>query len=541
NHGTFVAGIIAALHNNLYVDGAAVNVKIMPLRALNSYGFGDSYPVAEAINYAIDNGADIINLSFGGVVHSQALKSAVLRAYEAGIVIVAAAGNNETGGVDIEQTIVYPICYDKEWEQNAVIGVSALDENDKKTGFSNFGAKCVDISAPGINFSGLAFHDSNNADFEGYALTEWRGTSFATALVSAAAALIKANHPEWRNDKITSILLAAAKNTDEINKDYAGKLGKGRLDMLSAATMANKENWNLVKFFSAGIGGNGVVTGFNADGKKIETLRVFGDNDVKGLSLAIADINKDGERDIVVGAAPAGLAWVRATKLSGEILSSFIAYPADYKAGVNVAAADVDEDGGVELIIVPASAAKPEVKIFSVDGSLKKSFVVAGIKNTGLSVDVGDVDKDGKIEIVVGTGAGVSPEVKIFSADGKLKKNLKVFVPQFKGGVNVRVRDIDADGRSEIIVAAGKGGGPQILVLDYAGKKLANFFAFDKKDKSGVVADALDIDADGAVELLAVQQTGATNKIKVFTIDGVFKKELTMADNFVANAVLVAK
>ncbi|MFH0814742.1 MAG: S8 family serine peptidase, partial [Candidatus Falkowbacteria bacterium] len=126
NHGTFVAGIIAALHNKLYVDGAAINVKIMPLRALNSYGFGDSYPVAEAINYAVDNGADVINMSFGGVVHSQALKSAVLRAYEAGVVIVAAAGNNETGGVDIEKTNVYPICYDKEWEQNAIIGVSAL-------------------------------------------------------------------------------------------------------------------------------------------------------------------------------------------------------------------------------------------------------------------------------------------------------------------------------------------------------------------------------------------------------------------------------
>ncbi|MFH0814849.1 MAG: S8 family serine peptidase, partial [Candidatus Falkowbacteria bacterium] len=462
-------------------------------------------------------------------------------AYEAGVVIVAAAGNNETGGVDIEKTNVYPICYDKEWEQNAIIGVSALDENDKKTGFSNFGAKCVDISAPGINFAGLAYHDGNNADFEGYALTEWRGTSFATALVSAAAALIKANHPEWRNDKITSILLSAAKNIDDINSAYTGKLGKGRLDMLSAATMANKENWNLVKFFSAGIGGNGVVAGFDAEGKKTETLRVFGDNDVAGLNLAIADINKDGEQDIVVGAGPGGLAWVRAVKLSGELLSSFVAYPESYKAGVNVAVADVDGDGEIEFVTAPASIAKPEIKIFGNDGTLKKSFVVTGLKNTGLSVDVGDVDKDGKIEIVVGTGVGVLPEVKIFSADGKLKKNLKVFVPQFKGGVNVRVRDVNVDGRAEIIVAAGKGGGPQVLVLDYAGKKLANFFAFDKKDRSGVVADVLDIDADGTVELLVAQQMGTTNKIKIFSANGVFKKELTISDSFTANAVLVAK
>jgi hypothetical protein len=521
-HGTFVAGIIAALKNSKYIDGVAPDVKIMPLLVLNNFGYGDSYPVAEAINYAVDNGADVINLSFGGVYHSQALKTAVLRAYDTGAVIVAAAGNGGDGGTDIGKTDVYPICYDKEVGKNMVLGVSAVDEKDVKAEFSNFGSSCVDISAPGINISSLSYQDDANADFKNYTISNWKGTSFATAIVSGAAALLKANHPDWPNVKIYNTLLAAAQNIDGLNAMYASKLGAGRLDIAKAAEVANKTDWNLIKIFVS-TAMSGTIVGFDADGKKINSVEVFND-DVKGLNLDIADVNKDGDTEIIVGGVTGDLPWVRVIDLAGKLLASFLAYPENFTAGVNVAVGDIDKDGALEIVTAPSSkVAKPEIKIFDLQGTLKKSFVV-GFKNMGLALGVGDTDADGKAEIVVGTGSGVSPEIKIFDNAGKLKRGFKVLSPTAKGGFSMRVRDVVNDSMAEILIGAGAGNEPQVQVFNGLGKRLVNFLAFDKKNRGGIQVDSADINGDGAKEILVI----GSDKIKVFSASGAFKQEITL-------------
>ena len=114
-HGTVVAGIVAAVGNNASgISGVSWKAKIMPLRVLDDKGEGHTSEVIRAIDYAIANGADIINFSFVGFDYSRGLYEAIERAHKAGIVMVAAAGNEQSGGegYNLDETPMYPACDD---------------------------------------------------------------------------------------------------------------------------------------------------------------------------------------------------------------------------------------------------------------------------------------------------------------------------------------------------------------------------------------------------------------------------------------------
>lgn len=141
-HGTHVAGIIAAKgNNNLGVIGVSPEAKIMAVKGLDTAGYGATSNLAEAVRYAVDNGADILNNSWGGGSGGATLKSAFDYAEANGVVAVAAAGNEN------KDPINYPAAFDP------VVAVSATNNQDKKTDFSNFGA-VVDVSAPGGSDTG---------------------------------------------------------------------------------------------------------------------------------------------------------------------------------------------------------------------------------------------------------------------------------------------------------------------------------------------------------------------------------------------------
>ncbi|HMQ02024.1 MAG TPA: S8 family serine peptidase, partial [Candidatus Doudnabacteria bacterium] len=137
-HGTLVAGVIGATANNrIGIAGASFNTSLMAVKALNTRGSGTSSRISQAIVWATDNGASVINLSLGGVgfAHDTTLANAITYAFERNVVIIAAAGNDVaiTGGnLDIEP--VFPICNDN--SQNMVIGVTATDSNDLKPDFA---------------------------------------------------------------------------------------------------------------------------------------------------------------------------------------------------------------------------------------------------------------------------------------------------------------------------------------------------------------------------------------------------------------------
>ena len=142
-HGTHVAGIIGAVgNNNKGVAGVNWNVTIMPVKFLGPGG-GWDYDGAEAIIYAVDNGADVINCSWGGS-YSEIIEEALQYAADHGVLVCAAAGN-DMSDVDRDPDWYYPASSDV----TAVVTVASTDKNDELSYFSNFGASTVDLAAPG--------------------------------------------------------------------------------------------------------------------------------------------------------------------------------------------------------------------------------------------------------------------------------------------------------------------------------------------------------------------------------------------------------
>lgn len=162
-HGTHCSGIIA--------DNTPSNVKILPIKAFNSDGTSDDSTIVLAINYAVKSGVDVISMSFGSQGESEIMHSAIKKAYDAGIVLVAAAGND---GEDAKNEV--PAAFDE------CITVGAVDKNDNLAEFSNYG-KCVDLCAPGVDIWSGTLKELGT-----YAMAS--GTSMAAPFVSAASAML---------------------------------------------------------------------------------------------------------------------------------------------------------------------------------------------------------------------------------------------------------------------------------------------------------------------------------------------------------------
>lgn len=174
-HGTAVAGVIAAQHNNKGCAGLMPKTKIMPIKVIDEEGSGKTSAVIKGIDYARENGADVINLSLGGPGYVIGLEESCQKAVDKGIIVVASSGNygnrNEGG---IYNPVIYPAAFD------CVISVASVESNKSHSAFSTYNDK-VDVAAPG---SGLKL-----LNITGYCYGS--GTSFACPSVSAMAAMVK--------------------------------------------------------------------------------------------------------------------------------------------------------------------------------------------------------------------------------------------------------------------------------------------------------------------------------------------------------------
>jgi serine protease len=183
-HGTHVAGTIAQSTNNNYgVAGIAYEASLMPLKVLAASGGGTVTDIAEAIRFAADHQADVINMSLGGGGDAAVMREAIDYAHRQGVVIVAAAGNANTNSAS------YPARYPN------VVAVSALDATGAKAPYSNFGAG-VDIAAPGgstaVGEAGGILQNTINPQTGEAVFRAFQGTSMAAPHVAGVAALIKA-------------------------------------------------------------------------------------------------------------------------------------------------------------------------------------------------------------------------------------------------------------------------------------------------------------------------------------------------------------
>lgn len=189
-HGTHVSGIVAAATNNgVGVAGAAPGARVLPVRVLDASGSGWDADVARGIDWAVDRGARVVNLSLGGS-DSSVIDAAVTYARSHGAVVVAAAGNNGDRG----NAPSYP------GASPGALAVAAVDSNLAHGSFSNTGCY-VKISAPGVNVLSTV----PAATYQ-----SWSGTSMATPFASATAALVLAAHPVCTPDGVASRIESSA-------------------------------------------------------------------------------------------------------------------------------------------------------------------------------------------------------------------------------------------------------------------------------------------------------------------------------------------
>lgn len=202
-HGTHVAGIVAAVDNTIGVVGVANRTSLYGVKVLDRNGLGWLSDVVSGLEWCINNGMDVVNMSLGTSSYSLTLHLAVIAVNDAGIVQVAAAGNN--GG-----PVSYPAAYPE------TIAVSATDILDNVTSWSSYGPE-IDLAAPGANI---------NSTYMGGGYAVLSGTSMATPHVTGAAALIIENKPTYTPDQVLGVLTLTADNLGLV----AIKQGAGLVD-----------------------------------------------------------------------------------------------------------------------------------------------------------------------------------------------------------------------------------------------------------------------------------------------------------------------
>jgi hypothetical protein len=206
-HGTFVSGLVAL---------AAPHATIMPLRAFGKDGSGTSFDIASAIYFAANNGARVINMSFGFAEEDSLIQEALNHA-QSRCYMVAAAGN------DNENFVHYPGA-----NTRRTLSVTSTDASDMKAPFANFHST-IQVAAPGVNL--FSAYPGNRWGW-------WSGTSFSTPLVTGEAALLLAVNPNLSRAQLNTIITSSGVNIDGQNPNYAGQLGQGRIDYLAAVRQA---------------------------------------------------------------------------------------------------------------------------------------------------------------------------------------------------------------------------------------------------------------------------------------------------------------
>ncbi|MEO0687310.1 MAG: S8 family serine peptidase, partial [Cyanobacteria bacterium J06649_11] len=197
-HGTHVSGTIAGEKNGFGVTGIAYDSQIMPVKVLDDTGSGSNLSVADGIYYAVDNGADVINLSLGGSLPSSEVSAAVQYASSQGITVVMAAGNS--GG----QMPLYPARYADQYG----IAVGAIDENENMASFSNRAGtqELTYVTAPGVDI----YSTLPDNRYESYS-----GTSMATPHVAGVVALMLSANPSFDSKLIRQTLEETASNNTQ--------------------------------------------------------------------------------------------------------------------------------------------------------------------------------------------------------------------------------------------------------------------------------------------------------------------------------------
>ena len=218
SHGTHVAGLAAARTDNATgIASVSWNVKILPTSAANSESEDAIERGLASVIYLADNGADIINMSWGSANTSQTQRLVMAYASGLGSLLVSSAGNESSSDAH------YPSALP------GVISVAAVGSTDRLASYSNRGLS-VDIAAPG----GAGINSLLSTVPSGYSSKQ--GTSMASPITAGVFALLKSLHPGWSNEQLVEQVLGTADPIDDLNPTFVGQLGHGRVNPFNALT-----------------------------------------------------------------------------------------------------------------------------------------------------------------------------------------------------------------------------------------------------------------------------------------------------------------
>ena len=221
-----------------------------------------------------------------------------------------------------------------------------------------------------------------------------------------------------------------------------------------------------------------------------------------------------------VGQDFGGTAIVHVYGEDGGLARLLIPFGLGFSGGARVATGDVTGDGTDDVVVAPGPGGGPEVKVF--DGAtgevVRDFFAYDPDFRGGVNVAVGDVNADGRADVVTGTGVGGGPHVEVFDgATGGLLDSFFAYEPSFRGGVNVAASDVNGDGRADVVTGTGVGGGPRVQVFDGAtAVQFGDFFAYGPDVRTGVTVGAGDLNGDGRAEIVTGTGFGGGPHVQVF-------------------------
>jgi subtilisin len=364
NHGSHVAGTLAAVRDGSGVVGVAPSANIYALKVAGSDGRGSYSDIVAALNWAASNDMHIASLSIGGTSSSTTLANAVKNAYDSGVLVVAAAGNAGSS------SILYPAAYEQ------AIAVGATDSLDKKASWSNYGAK-IELVAPGVSIKSTV----GSSGYDTYS-----GTSMATPHVSGVAALVWASGLATTNAGVRTALQSAVIDLGASGRDINYGYGLIRADKAAAAPDTTVPT---IKITSPA-GGSNVLVGMvlvmgissdNAGGSGVKTVQVKLDTG----SYATATPRAPGDwstwtMPINIGAAGQHRILSRATDNSGNQAWNSIYVNA-------VAAADSTKPS--IKITSPAAGSTVPAGTVAVTGTASDNSGGSGIRTVQVKLDTG--------------------------------------------------------------------------------------------------------------------------------------------------------
>lgn len=457
-HGTILAGIIGGQANNAKgIAGVDWKAKIMPIKILGADGAGTVSDLIRGIDYAVNAQAKVINMSLVGN-YSAALDSSIKNAYDHGIVLVSAAGNDQ---VDLNSTKMSPISNDG--DNNWVIGVGSIGQSGNASAFSNYGSQYIDVVSPGENIIS-SYNSSNNGYVYG------SGTSLSAGFVSGLAGLIISKYPNINVGTIKQKIInkaddlglgssfgkgningpkALASNLKkigvmkkEIESDYNFYVYNAPADT-SPQNLTGQDLWNIPS------GNNTVaITGVDIDGDGTKELAVM-KNENKDYNFYVYNSPN--------GSSPQ---LIRAMDLwnipSGDNT-------------VAIAGVDYNGDGKDELAVMKNENGDYNLYIYFAPTTTEATFLIGGDKwnipsgDNVIAMTGFDVDGDGKDEIAVMKNEGGDYNLYVYRAPNGMEPTAllgvdKWSIPDGNNTVGITGVDINDDGIDELGIMKNESG-----------------------------------------------------------------------------------